>query len=233
MPRSLHPWKKLKATAFYKLYKPAQNILPGMPELKARGDRPLQMEFEHQLKALILFHLEEHTSAQHLLQVLEEDSFARTEIAPPDGIKKSSFSEAINTRGLEQFIYMFEQLQKQTTKTIPAQHSCLGDLIAIDGSLIDAVLSMYWADYRNGSKKAKAHLGFDINRSIPKKIFLTDGKGDERSFVSRILSSGQTGVMDRGYQCHADFDRLQEENKFYVCRIKASTNKTCLKQNAT
>ena len=233
MPCSLHPWKKLKATTFYKLYKPAQNILPGMPELKARGDRPLQMEFEHQLKALILFHLEEHTSAQHLLQVLEEDNFARTEIAPPDGIKKSSYSEAINTRGLEQFIYMFEQLQKQTTKTIPAQHSCLGDLIAIDGSLIDAVLSMYWADYRNGSKKAKAHLGFDINRSIPKKISLTDGKGDERSFVSRILSSGQTGVMDRGYQCHADFDRLQEENKFNVCRIKASTNKTCLKQNAT
>jgi len=64
MPRSLHPWEKLKATAFYKLYKPAQNILPGMPELKARGDRPLQMEFEHQLKALILFHLEEHTG-QH------------------------------------------------------------------------------------------------------------------------------------------------------------------------
>jgi len=201
------------------------------PELKAQGDRPLQMEFEHQLKALILFHLEEHTSAQHLLQVLEEDSFARTEIAPPDGIKKSSFSEAINTRGLEQFIYMFEQLQTQATKTIPAQHSCLGDLVAIDGSLIDAVLSMHWADYRKGSKKAKAHVGFDINRSIPRKIFLTDGKGDERSFVGSILSSGQTGVLDRGYQCHADFDRLQEENKFYVCRIKAGTNKTCLKQN--
>jgi hypothetical protein len=232
MPHSLHPWnKKLKATAFYKIYRPAQNILPSMPELKARGDRPLQMEFEHQLKALILFHLEEHTSAQHLLQVLEEDAFASTEIAPPEGIKKSSFSEAINTRGLEQFFYMFEQLQKQATKTIPAQHSSLGDLVAIDGSLIDAVLSMHWADYRKGSKKAKAHIGFDINRSIPKKIFLTDGKGDERSFVGRILSPGQTGIMDRGYQCHADFDRLQEENKSFVCRIKASTHKTCLKSH--
>ncbi len=230
MPRSFNPWnKKLKAIAFYKLYRPAQNILPSAPELKARGDRPLQMEFEHQLKALILFHLEEHTSAQHLLQVLEEDAFASTEIAPPDGIKKSSFSEAINTRGLEQFFYMFEQLQKQATKIIPAQHSCLGDLVAIDGSLIDAVLSMHWADYRKGSKKAKAHIGFDINRGIPKKIFLTDGKGDERSFVGRILSPGQTGIMDRGYQCHADFDHLQEENKSFVCRIKASTHKTCLK----
>ncbi len=44
------------------------------------------MEFEHHLKTLILFHLEEHTSAQQLLPVLEEDDFARTEIAPPEGI---------------------------------------------------------------------------------------------------------------------------------------------------
>ncbi len=232
MPRSLHPWnKKQKATAFYELYRPAQNILPCAPELKAQGDRPLQMEFEHQLKALILFHLEEHTSAQHLLQVLKEDDFASAEIAPPDGIKKSSFSEAINTRGLEQFMYMFEQLQKQATKTIPAQHSCLGELVAIDGSLIDAVLSMHWADYRKGSKKAIAQIGFDLNGSIPKKICLTDGKGDERSCVGRILSPGQTGIMDRGYQCHADFDRLQKENKSFVCRIKAGTHKTCLKSN--
>jgi hypothetical protein len=230
MPRSLHPWnRKLKASAFYELYRPVPNILPGAPELTAQGDRPLQMEFEHQLKALILFHLEEHSSAQHLLQVLEQDSFARNEIAPPAGIKKSSFSEAINTRGLEQFFYVFEQLQKQATTTIPAQHSDLGDLVAIDGSLIDAVLSMHWADYRKGSKKAKAHVGFDVNRAIPRKIFLTDGKGDERSFVGRILSPGQTGIMDRGYQCHADFDRLQEEHKCFVCRIKASTSKTALK----
>jgi len=35
------------------------------------------MTFEDQLKALIFFHLEEHVSAQHLLQVLEENDFAR------------------------------------------------------------------------------------------------------------------------------------------------------------
>ncbi len=55
----------------------------------------------------------------------------------------------------------------------------MGDLVAIDGSLIDAVLSMTWADYRKGAKKAKVHLGFNINQSIPTKIFFTDGKGDE------------------------------------------------------
>jgi len=43
-----------------------------------------------------------------------------------------------------------------------------------------------------------------------------------------ILSPGQTGVMDRGYQAHDLFDLWQEENKHFVCRIKASTKKICI-----
>jgi len=90
---------------------------------------------------------------------------------------------------------------------------------------------MHWADYRKGSKKAKVHLGFDLNRSIPRKVFLSDGNGAERPFVSMILSPGQTGVTDRGYQAHDRFDQWQEEDKHFVSRIKAVTKKTLLKGN--
>jgi len=100
------------------------------------------MTFEDQLNALIFFHLEEHTSARHLIQTLEEDDFARRHIAPEGGISRSSFSEAINERGLEQFMAVFEQLQKQAGSLLPKTHAQLGELISIDGSLIDSVLSM-------------------------------------------------------------------------------------------
>jgi hypothetical protein len=33
----------------------------------------LKMSFEEQLKALIFYHLEEHVSGRHLIQVLKED----------------------------------------------------------------------------------------------------------------------------------------------------------------
>jgi hypothetical protein len=188
------------------------------------------MTFEDQLNALIFFHLEEHTSARHLVQVLQEDDFARENIAPEGGISRSSFSEAVNERGLEQFLYVFQQLQKQACSLLPKRYSELGNLVSIDGSLIDAVLSMGWADYRKNSKKARLHLGFNINQGIPQKLFLTDGKGDERPFVHEILEPGQTGVMDRGYQHHRNFDDLQEEQKHFVCRIKANTHKTCLEE---
>lgn len=233
MPRTFHPQdKEQNAPSFHELWQPVENIFIGMPPLEARGNRPLRMDFEHQLKALVFYHLEEHTSGRHLLQVLEENDFAREVIAPPDGIKKSSFFEAINSRGLEQLTYVFQELQAKAAKILPRKHAELGNLVAIDGSLIDAVLSMHWADYRNDCKKAKVHLGFDINQSIPLKIFFTDGKADERPFVSQILLPGRTGVMDRYYQCHKDFDLWQAEEKHFACRIRKNTKKTCITSHA-
>jgi len=231
MPRSFEPYpKRYLSPSFYQLYQPLKKILHETPVLESRGDRPLKMTFEDQLKALIFFHLEEHDSGRHLIQVLKEDDFARKNIAPKDGIGKSSFFEAINDRGLEQLQFVFQKLSCEASNILPNQHTDLGELIAFDGSLIDAVLSMTWADYRKGSKKAKIHLGFNLNKGIPAKIFLTDGKGAERPFVNQILSPGQTGVGDRGYQEHGLFDSLQAEGKSFVIRIKANTTKTPLKE---
>jgi len=72
------------APSFKQLFLPAQEAFAGVPPHEDRGNRPLKMESEDHLKALVYFHLEEHTSAQHLLQVLKEDKFARDNIAPDD-----------------------------------------------------------------------------------------------------------------------------------------------------
>ena len=232
MPRSLNPGqKKLRSFSFLQLYQPVESVSPEIPVLESRGDRPLKMTFDDQLKMLVFFHLEEHVSARHMLQVLEQDDFARENIAPEDGIRKSSFSEAINTRGLEQLQTVFEKLSRKASGILPNRHPELGDLVALDGSLIDATLSMYWADYRKSSKKAKIHLGFDLNHGIPSKICFTDGKGAERPFVDPITSAGQTVVADRGYQEHALFDHLQTQGKHFVIRIRVSTTKTVVKAN--
>jgi len=223
--------KKLLSKAFSNIFSPALDIMPQLPKLEARGNRPLKMTFEDQLRVLVYFHLQEHKSGRHLLQELEENDFVRAVIAPEAGIKKSSFSEAINTRGLEQLIILFEKLQNLAAKRIPKRNNHLGDIVAIDGSVIEAVPSMHWADYSQTQKKAKVHLGFDINRGFPKKLCLTDCKVDERPFASQLLEKGQTGVMDRNYQKYSMFDRWQEEGKHFVCRIRVDARKTILKSN--
>lgn len=234
MPRSFEPdQKKLLSTSFSQFFQPVKDVIPQTPAFESRGDRPLQMTIEDQLKILVFYHLEEHVSARHMLQVLEQDDFARENIAPQDGIKKSSFSEAINSRGLEQLQIIFEKLSQKASSILPNRHPELGNLVGLDGSLITATLGMHWADYRKGSKKAKIHLGFDLNHAIPSKIFFTDGKGAERPFVDPIISSGQTVVADRGYQKHTLFDSLQTDDKSFVIRIKAKTTKTIVQKNET
>lgn len=217
--------RQLTPRTFSKLLKPLRRILATVPPLVAGGNKPLQMTFEDQLNVLIYFHLEEHDSGRHLLQCLEENDFAREAIAPKGGIQKSSFFEILSTRGLEQLVHVYDGLLAEATKVLPKAHAHLGELRGIDGSLIDAVLSMAWAQYRDGSNKAKVHMGFDLNRGIPSRVFLSDGKAGERPFVSSILAPGQTGVMDRGYQCHRDFDAWQTQGTHFLCRIRADTVK--------
>lgn len=224
--------QRLKSGIFNRMLTPILKRFKPATILESRGDRPLQMTFDDQLKALIFFHLEEYSSGRELLQAFEQNDFAKECVAPPNGIKKSSFFEAINTRGLEQLGEVFTHLVKEAGKAIPAEYAHLGSLVAIDGSLIDAVLSMEWANYQTGAKKAKSHIGFDINRGIPRKIYLTDGKEGERSFVDKIIDKGETGIMDRGYQCNAHFDAWQAAEKHFVCRIREKTRKTVIRENA-
>jgi hypothetical protein len=84
-------------------------------------------------------------------------------------------------------------------------------LVVVDGSLIDSVLSMHWADYRANSNKAKLHFRFNLNHGIPSKLVLTEGKSAERTCVEQLVEPGQAAVMDRGYQAHQRFDHWKEE----------------------
>ena len=85
--------KNSKAKTFKKLWIPIVNSLPKAPPLVSQGDKPLKMTFEDQLKALVFFHLEEHTSGTHLIEVLEKDDFVSENIALEDGVKKAVFSK--------------------------------------------------------------------------------------------------------------------------------------------
>ena len=190
------PEKAVNSATFNDFMKPVRKIPPDAPPLESRGHRPLKFVFENELDSLIYYHLFENESGRDLLQKLREDDFAKEHIAPEGGIGRSGFFEAINHRGIERLQYVFQEIYTLSGGVIPRQHSDSGDIVLIDGSLIEVVLSMYQADYRKNSRKAEGHFGFDLNCGIHSAIFLTDGKGAERPFVNRILSPGQTGAVN-------------------------------------
>lgn len=208
---------------FARLIAPLEAQLPSLTPLTSRSNRPLSFTFAYQVRALIYYHTEAATSAQELLHATRCDPFVHALIVPADGLGESTFYEANATRGSQQMLELVARLSKKLTKRLKVPAPELGELVAIDGSLIDASLSMTWADYTSTQHKAKVHVGFDLQRGIPRTLALTDGNGAERPFVSTFLDVGQTGVMDRGYQDHTQFDRWIADGKHFVARLRKNT----------
>lgn len=213
----------IPSPSFASLIAPLEGQLPHITPLESKSNRSLRFSFDYQLRALIYYHTEAFTSAQDLLQATAHDPLARALVVPEGGLGQSTFYEANQSRGAVQMIQLLGRLSKKVAKRLKMTRPELGRLKAIDGSLIEATLSMGWADYRASHNKAKVHMGFDLNRGIPRKMELTPGKAGERPFVSQLLDRGETGVLDRGYQDHRRFDRWIDEGKHFVARVKNNT----------
>jgi len=191
-----------------------------LPELVSGSNRPLEYTFAHQVRALVYYHTESGSSGQALLQAAQEDPLAHQVMVPEGGLGKTTFYEANANRGCQQMLTLVNRLSKKVSKHLKVGHLDLGQLRAIDGSLIEASLSMTWAEYSSTQRKAKAHVGFNLNQGLPWNLALTDGKGAERPFVSTFLEPGETGVVDRGYVDYQRFDAWIDQGKHFVARIR-------------
>ena len=171
---------------FSMLIAPLETQLPHLTRLVSRSNRPLEFTFSHQVRALVYYHTEACTSGQDLLQAAHADPFVHALMVPDTGLGESTFYEANAQRGSQQMVELVERLAKQASKRLKIAYPELGRLVALDGSLIQACLSMRWAEYSSTQRKAKAHVGFDLNYGIPRRMALTEGTGAERPFVSTL-----------------------------------------------
>ena len=95
-----------------------------------------------------------------------------------------------------------------------------GILTAVDGTLIPAFSKMTWAMWKTESNAVKAHTQFDLEKHVPVKITITEGKGDERAALAENLESGRIYVQDRGYASLALFKQILNQHSSFVCRIR-------------
>ncbi len=217
-----------ESPTFSTLLSPLEAQLPHLTPLESGSNKPLTYTFAHQIRGLVYYHIETCTSAQDLLFAAKCDGYVNRLLVPDSGLGESTFYEANASRGSTQMIELVDRLSRKAAKCVGISYAQLGHLVVIDGSLIGACLSMTWADYRKNVRKAKMHLGLDLDGSIPRKMILTQGKGAERPFVSHLLEEGETGVLDRGYQDHQRFDGWIEEGKHFVVRLKKNTKREVL-----
>lgn len=212
-----------ESPTFSQLLSPLQYQLSHITPLVSGSNKPLSYTFSHQIHGLVYYHIQHCESAQDLLESARCDEFVNHLLVPQTGLGESTFYEANANRGSVQMVELIDRLSKKACKYAGISYAQLGRLVVIDGSLISASLSMTWADYRKNVRKAKMHLGLSLQGCVPRKMMLTSGNGAERPFVSQLLQSDETGVLDRGYQDHQRFDEWIDENKHFVVRLRKNT----------
>jgi len=109
---------------------PTRKTLLTTPPLRSKSNKPLARTTDDILNILVYYHLNEFSSGRERLQHLEKDEYARHPIAPAGGVKRSTFSDTVNERRLEQLLHVFSELQNQAAGILPTRHIELGELVA-------------------------------------------------------------------------------------------------------
>jgi Transposase DDE domain len=80
------------------------------------------------------------------------------------------------------------------------EQALLGDLVAIDGSLLPALPRMVWALWQDDQHRAAKRPGaFAALRQVPVGVTVTAGNSSEREQTRQVVQPGGFHVCDRGY----------------------------------
>lgn len=103
----------------------------------------------------------------------------------------------------------------------PGEAALLGELTAIDGSLLPALPRMVWAVWQDERHRAaKLHLAFSVLRHVPVGATITAGNGSERDEWRRLVQPGGFYVVDRGYIDYDLFRELHQLPCSFVARLQ-------------
>ena len=94
-------------------------------------------------------------------------------------------------------------------------------MIAVDGSLLEALPRMAWALWLDDEHRAaKMHLEFDVLKGVPKTVTVTEANGSERQVLRQSLAAGRLYVLDGGYRDYRLFEEIRQADSSFVARLQ-------------
>jgi hypothetical protein len=144
------------------------------------------------------------------------------------GVKPTSLgslSEAarvFDPKALEPLIAELASCAAKSPTAMPkAKEAALAGLIAVDGSLLNALPRMAWALWQDDEHRAaKMHVAFAVFPGVPVKATLTAGNGAERDELRKLVGPGDFAVVDRGYADYSLFRDLDQQGTRFLCRLQ-------------
>lgn len=206
-----------------KYFKAIDGLLDGLHEAGCRrdkaGNRLLHMD---QYMALLLLYMFNPicTSLRAVQQASELKKVQQKLGCPRASLGSLSESARVFDSSLMQEVIENLSAQLKPVCRHAKFEDLSGILTAVDGTLIPAFSKMTWAMWKTESNAVKAHTQFDLEKHVPVKITITEGKGDERAALAENLESGRIYVQDRGYASLALFKQILDQHSSFVCRIR-------------
>ena len=208
-----------------------QAFLERLHEQKAHPNRNLH--FDQYISLLLLCYFNPVIHGLRQLQQLTDIKKVREQL----GLRQpslGSLSEASQVFDAKCLAGIFAELAAQVTAANgPRRPAGIPEniaLIAVDGTLLEALSRMLWAvwleKYQNA---AKVHLHFDISRGVPVYVDLTAGNGDERESLRQHLSAALLYILDRGYVDYTLYKEIIEAKSSFVARLRCNTSMELIK----
>jgi hypothetical protein len=141
------------------------------------------------------------------------------------GVSRASLGSLSEAARVFDSALMQEVIQDLSGRLKPISSSArlddlAGILTAVDGTLIHVLPKMTWALWKHDQQAIKAHAQFDLQKYVPVKITVTDGKTGETEVLAQSLEPGRIYVQDRGYARLALFQNILDHQSSFICRLR-------------
>jgi len=136
---------------------------------------------------------------------------------------KSTLSYANAHRPWEMFRDLFYQTLAFCQLAAPSKKFRFKNkLLTLDSTTISLCLSLFpWAKFRRTKGAVKLHLLLDHDGYLPTYACITDGKKHEVNVARKLsLAPGSIIVIDRGYNDYRLFAHWNENDIYFVTRLK-------------
>ena len=196
-----------------------------LAHLRGHRDCPNRKLHYDEYATLLLFYFFNATvtSLRDLRRLTDFEKFRRKL-----GVKRTSLgslSEASQVFDPELLRRIFEDLAgRAAAKDAPPRPRGFPadlDLIATDGSVLEALPQMVWALWlRKEHNGVRLHLDFDILKGIPVGAEITTARTSETARLRKRLEKGRLYVYDRGFADYGLFQAVIDAGSSFVGRVQ-------------
>ena len=146
------------------------------------------------------------------------------------GIKRSTLSDAMNSRSYQIFESVFYKLLEKCQSVTPKHRFRFKNpLLTLDSTVIDLCLSIFpWATFRKRKGAIKLHYLYDHSGSLPSFMVMTDGKHhdvrvarDDKKLNFALLPDSIIS-FDRAYLDYNWLWDLNNKGVYFVTRSKGN-----------